>query len=182
MLKASWLLLLFPFILGLIDLEFKNFWIFLLVILLPLSFLQKAIVIYEDYNVTYLKKTIDLKYLYPIKTNEIRYSYLKSIDKEVEKLKENNVKVFFYGNFSHLFHYLYPSSSLNIKSFRQPVDTLIFFKEIDNTISKDDPSALFLINSYPESITDGYLSLFEKELIKSGFQRIEENSIIYYLK
>lgn len=181
-LKAASLLLLFPFILSLIDLKLKKFWFLILITLLPLSILQKAFVIYEDFNITDLDKTLDINLLYPISTNEFRYRQLKNIDKEVKELQEKDVKVFFYGNKSHIFHYLYPHTSLNINSFYQPLDTLLFLPNIEKALLKKDNSALFLVKSYPENKSKEDVNLLEIELLNRGFEKIEQNSLIYYLR
>lgn len=181
-LKAASLLLLFPFILNLIDLKLKKFWFLILITLIPLSILQKASVIYQDFKITDLNKTLDINLLYPIRTSEIRYEHLKTMDNEVRELQKKDIEVFFYGNNSHIFQYLYPENSLNIKSFRQPLDTLIFLPEIEKVIFKKDKIALFLVTSYPETKSKNNLSLLEVELIKRDFEKVEQDSLIYYLR
>lgn len=182
LLKAASLLLLFPFILCLIDLKLKKFWFLILITLMPLSILQKAFVIYEDFKITDLDKTLDINLLYSIRTNEFRYRQLKNIDKQVKELQEKDVDVFFYGDKSHIFHYLYPNTSLNINAFRQPVDTLLFLPNIEKALLKKDKSALFLVKSYPDHKSKEDVSLLEEELLKRGFEKIEQNSLIYYLR
>jgi len=181
-LKAASLLVLFPFILCLTDLKLKKFWFLILITLIPLSILQKASVIYQDFKFIDLNKTLDINLLYPIRTSEIRYNHLKNMENEVRELHKKDIKVFFYGNNSHIFQYLYPENSLNIKSFRQPVDTLIFLPEIEKELLKKDKIALFLVTSYPETKSKNNLSLLEVELVKRGFEKVEQNSIIYYLR
>ena len=181
-LKAAWFLMLFPFILTLLELNGTKFWTLIIITLLPMAIVQKVMVIYEDSNIFEINKTINIDLLNPIRTTEIRYNYLKNIDQGVNKLQRENVSVFFYGNQSHIFHYLYPLSSMNIKSFRQPVDTLLFLPEIENVLEGNNKSALFLIPSYPElEFTQG-VSLMELELLKRGYEKIEKKSLIFYLK
>lgn len=181
-LKMASLLLLFPFILSLIDLKLKKFWFILLITLLPMSILQKAFIIYEDNKIKDLDKILNLKLLHPIRTNEFRYNHLNNVDNLVKELQQNGIKVFFYGNNSHIFHYLYPNSSLSIKSFRQPVDTLLFLPDIEKALLEEDKTALFLVKSYPEQKLKEDISLLEEELLKIGFEIRKQNSLIYYLR
>ncbi|MCY2686940.1 hypothetical protein [Salinimicrobium sp. TH3] len=180
-LKASFLFLLFPFVLSNVKLKAKNFWISIIVVLIPFAFFGKFFRTYEDGEITTLKKTLDFEVLYPIQTSEERYKFLKTIDQQVTELQEQDVQVYFYGNKSHIFHYLYPDSSLDIKAFNQPVDDLIFYPIIKDEISDKAKVAIFLVTSYPES-TETSENILKKELLSRGFTKSGRGALTYLLK
>jgi hypothetical protein len=116
-----------------------------------------------------------------IKTTETRADFLESIDMEISELRKNNFQVYFYGDKSHIFHYLYPGTNLNINSFFQPLDDLVYYPKIEQIINKKQRVVVFLIDSYPGNVARKQTPL-EVALIKDGFDRIVKGSLVYYLK
>lgn len=181
LLKAYSLLLLLPFVLSMSKIQDKKYWLILVAVLIPFSILTKIFGVYEDKNLLVLNEELKLEKLSPIRTNTGRAEFLKETDAIVQQLKIRQVEVFFYGDKSHIFHYIYPESFLNISSFFQPVDDLGFFKEIENALQGKDDIAVFIVNSYPEN-SPSSVSLLEEELINIGFQIVEDDLLKYYLR
>lgn len=181
LLKAVSLFLLLPFVLSINDLKLKQYWLLILIVLLPFSLIEKLYSTYEDRDILSLNRTLDLELLKSINTNETRADFLKKIDREVIELKKNNVQVYFYGDKSHVFHYLYPETNLNINSFFQPVDELDYYPKIEQVISEKPRTAIFILDSYPgESFNE--LSSLEVSLVKDGFHNISKGDVFYYLR
>ena len=181
LLKASFLILLLPFILSSIKLKEKNFWISIIIVLIPFSIFGKLYRTYEDGNIFTLDSALKFDKLYPIRTSDKRQEFLQEIDQEVKKLREQGFKVYFYGNKSHIFQYLYPNTTLGIKAFDQPVDDLIFFPHIKNKFKNNSKVAIFLIANYPES-TKPVENVVEKELVERNFEKNQQGPVRYYLR
>jgi len=149
LLKAVSLFLLLPFVLSIYDLKLKQYWLLILIVLLPFSLIEKFYSSYEDRGILSLNRTLELKLLKPIKTTETRADFLEKIDVEVNELKKNNVQVYFYGDKSHIFHYLYPATNMNINSFFQPVDELAYYPKIKQGGKRKTPNCCFYSRFLP---------------------------------
>ncbi len=181
LLKAVYLFLLLPFVLSTIDLKLKRNWLLILIILLPFSLIAKYYGSYEDSNILSLDTSLELKLLKPIKTTKTRANFLKNIDNEIISLKKNNTNIYFYGDKSHIFHYMYPGTSFNINSFYQPVDELVYYPKIEQVIKGKYRTAIFIMDSYPgNSFRD--LSVVEQSLINDGFNLVDNGPIKYFFK
>ena len=130
LLKGYSLLVLVPFILSISEIRNKRYWFVLTIVLVPFSIFTKIFGIYEDKNLLVLNEKVVLEKLSPIRTNSERAKYLEKVGATVENLRSRGVKVYFYGDKAHIFHYLYPDTSLDIISFFQPVDNRDFLEEI----------------------------------------------------
>ena len=181
LLKAVSLFLLLPFVLSIYDLKLKQYWLLILIVLLPFSLIEKFYSSYEDRGILSLNRTLELKLLKPIKTTETRADFLEKIDMEVNELKKNNVQVYFYGDKSHIFHYLYPATNMNINSFFQPVDELAYYPKIKQVVNGKHRTAVFIVDSYPGDRSKDVSSV-ESSLIRDGFKRVNMEPIIYYLR
>src|SRR5690606_34767258 len=126
--------------------------------------------------------TLNIEMLQPIKTNEKRLVFLNQVNKKVKQLQDENVSIFFYGNKSHIFHYIYLNTALDIKAIDQPLNDLIFFPKIEEKISGKKAVAVFFVPSYPESIDNNEDNAVETELLKGGFEKSEEGSFTLLLK
>lgn len=181
LLKTSFLFLLLPFVLSAIPVRSSNFWNVILIILIPLAIFLKFHRTYEGQNIFSLNRTLKFELLHPIKTSEERLIFLDEVDKKVKQLQNENVSVFFYGNKSHIFHYLYPNTTLGIKAIDQPLENLIFFPQIEEKIRDKEKVAVFLIPSYPGS-PENIENAVEAKLIESGFKKSQEGSLNFLLK
>ena len=181
LLKAYSLLLLLPFVISLHELENRNYWLILLLVLIPFSIITKLFGVYEDKNMLALNTKLEIEELSPVYTNFIRQDYLQKTDVLVQQLNSQGVEVFFYGDKSHIFHFLYPATSLNISSFFQPVDDPDFFREFSEDLKYKDKIAVFIVNSYPEN-SPAPVSLLEMEIMNAGFKKVEDESLRYYLR
>ena len=180
LIKAGPLFILFPFIYEFSKLPVKKTYLIILVTLLPFAILEKPNSIYEDSNLAKLHYSTKIKTIQGISTNEKRAQFVNSIDDEYKTLTRMNYAVFFYGNKSHIFRYLYPSHDFNIKDFYQPLDDLLYLNLILNETNKFKKSAIFIVNDYPSENFDYYESVLEKELLKNHFKLVFKNKIIYY--
>ena len=97
-------------------------------------------------------------------------------------MREENVQVYFYGDKSHIFHYLYPSSSLGIINFNQNIQNANKEPKLQKLLMSKGEIALFLIASYPSNTFGLQENPLEAELMKSGFKKVIKNHIFYYLK
>jgi len=181
LLKTSFLFLLLPFVLCLVPIKYINYWRSILIILIPFAVFGKFYRTYEDSNILKLNNTIDLELLYPIRTSKERNIFLYEVDQKVKQLEKDNVSVFFYGDKNHIFHYLYPKSSLDIKAFTQPMENLIFLPKILDKVIDKTNVAVFLIHSYPGSNKNPE-NLVEPELTTIGFKKIQEGPVEYLIK
>lgn len=181
LLKAVSLFLLLPFVLSFNDLKFKQYWLLILIVLLPFSLIEKLYSTYEDSGILSLNTTLDLDLLKSINTNETRADFLKKIDREVTELKKNNVQVYFYGDKSHIFHYIYPDANMNINSFFQPIDDFDYYSKFEHVLNIKNSTAIFIVDSYPGkfSQTTSQLNVF---LLSIGFKRVDAGQAIYYLR
>lgn len=159
----------------------KKYWLILAAVLIPFSVLIKVFGVYEDKNLMALDEEVKLEKLFPIHTNSEWSNFLKDIDTTVQNLTAQGVEVFFYGDKAHIFHYLYPETSLYLSSFFQPVNDLVFFDEIEKVLCGKESVALFVVNSYPENSTSP-LSLLELEVINNGFEKVEDGKVRFYLR
>src|SRR5690606_26595406 len=150
-LKTSFLFLLLPFILCSIPINSSNYWKSILMLLVPFAIFGKLYRTYEDVHIGRLNKTLELELLEPIRTTNTRYDYLNKIDHLINQLEDEKFDVFIYGNNSHIFHYLYPQTTLEIKAFNQPVEDTIFLPHILEKVKDKAKVALFFIDSYPET-------------------------------
>jgi hypothetical protein len=175
------LLVLVPFVLSVSELRNKKYWFILIAVLIPFAIVTKIFGIYEDKNLLVLNEELRLEKLSPIHTNSERAGYLEQVDTIVKNLKSKGVKVYFYGDKAHIFHYLYPETSFEIISFFQPVDKPDFFEELKKKIDGNSKVAVFLISSYPE-VSDLTGSLIEQKLSKTGFQLVKALELNYYIK
>lgn len=187
LLKGYSLFVLFPFILSFGELRQteRKYWFVLIFALIPFSLVNKVYGIYEEKNILVLTKVPQNELLTPIRTSDVRKRFLDSIEEQVKDLQAQNFQVYFYGDKSHIFNYLYPESSLGIASFFQPVDDPIYFPQIKKELraQKGKSIALFIVDSYPRT-NDLDRSLFEEMLLKLNFFRMEDKSEEYriYLK
>lgn len=180
LLKGYSLFVLFPFVFGIGNSVGKNYWSILLLVLIPFSFINKFFGIYEDKNLFSLNAVPGHELLIPIRTCKSRGQYLDAVDAEVKELRNRDIKVYFYGDKSHIFHYLYPGSSLGISSFFQPLNNLDFFSVIQQRSREEREIAIFLINSYPEISPES--SILESTLVQNNFTRVEKGGAVFYLK
>lgn len=181
LLKAVSFFLLLPFVLSINDLKVKQYWLLIFIILLPFSIIEKFYSSYEDKGILSLNRTSELKLLNYINTNEARADFLENINAEVSKLKNDNIHVYFYGDKSHIFHYLYPETNMNINSFFQPVEELMYNSEIKKNISHKNSTAIFIVDSYPSEISTKPTPL-ENFLLDLGFKKTSAGKIKYYLR
>lgn len=181
LLKAVSLFLFLPFVLSITILNLKRFWLLIVIVLLPFSLIEKFHSSYEDKGIFSLNKTSELKLLKPINTSEVRAEFLDNINAKVLELKSDNVQVYFYGDKSHIFHYLYPETNMNINSFFQPVDELMYNSQIKKIISNKKRIAIFIVDSYPGEISRK-ISALQIFLLNEGFKKVDDKQLVYYLK
>lgn len=181
LLKATSLFLLIPFILSFYNFKPQPYWTVILVILLPLSLFEKLSSIYEDKSFPALNTPVNIGLLTPIRTTETRAAYLENIEREVKELKKNNVHVYFYGNKSHIFHYLYPETTLNINFFFQPTDDLKYYSHLIRKSNNYENIAIFIVDSYP-GINSKNEHLVGVKLLSDGFKKVKTESCIYFFK
>lgn len=180
LLKGYSLFLLFPFVISISKADFDEFWSALLLILIPFSLLNKSFGIYQDKNLIFLNENPKHGLLHSIYTSEERGQYINYVSEQVENLNSKNIDIYFYGDKSHIFQYLYPENKLGISSFIQPVNELSFISEIEEVMKTEDEFAIFLIGSYPElEIKD--LTLMEKELLVKGFKKSGGDAVDLFL-
>lgn len=181
LLKGYSLFVLFPFVFGIGNPPGKKYWAALLLVLIPFSFVNKLYGIYEDKNLLSLNAVPRHELLSPIRTNEFRAQYLDAIDAEVKGLGSRDINVYFYGDKSHIFHYLYPQSVVISGSFHQSIEDLASKAKIKKMLQGKDNFAIFIIHSYPER--SGFpTSALEGDFQQAGLDRIEKDLFIYYLK
>ncbi len=181
LLKATSLFLLLPFVLSFLNFKPEPYWMLILIVLLPFSLIEKLSMTYEDKGIPALDTTVNINSLNIIKTTGTRAAFLENIDAEIKELKKNNVQVYFYGDKSHIFHYLYPETSMNINSFFQPVEELIYYPQIEQQIRGHDRVAIFVIEAYPGNEASVVYPLEEK-LLNDGFEKLVKGSFDYYLR
>ena len=138
LLKVAPLLIIFPFIYQFSELATKKLYLVLLISILPFAIFEKANSIYEDSNLVQLRFTTNIKSIQGINTTLKRARFSNSIDAQYKKLIHDNYAVFFYGNKSQIFNYLYPSFDLHIKDFHQPVNDLLYLNQIYLLITRSD--------------------------------------------
>lgn len=181
LLKGYSLFVLFPFIFSLGKWAGKNYWTLLLLLLIPFSFLNKVYGIYEDKNLFFLSSVPGHEWLSPVHTSELRAHYLDAIDAGLEELRNKDIKVYFYGDKSHIFHYLYPQSLVLSDSFHQPVDDPASKAKIEKMLQGRDDFAIFIIHSYPERVVVPGSS-WDLEFQKMGLDRRKNGPLTYYQK
>lgn len=181
LLKATFLVVLLPFVLSYVNFKMNGYWLLIFFILIPFSILENFYKTYEDQGILHLDQRLENEVLYPVKTTSRRSEFLKGVDMEVKQLKEKNIPVFFYGDKSHIFHYLYPDSDLNINSFYQPLEDMTYYPHIKKVINDNENAAIILVGSYPEIDSNAH-SVLETRLVTDGLKKIETKFIIYYLK
>ncbi|WP_423818722.1 hypothetical protein V5739_14305 [Salinimicrobium sp. TIG7-5_MAKvit] len=181
--KGYSLFVLFPFVFSMGHSVGKTYWSILLLVLIPFSLVNKLYGVYEDKNLLSLNAVPKHKLLSPIRTSKSRSQYLNAIDAEVKELRKRNIKVYFYGDKSHAFQYLYPENSFGIASFFQPVDNIEFISHIQEALSlyKGQDIAIFVVDSYPGLDTE-VLSSFEKMLLKLKFERKDSLKAKLYVR
>ncbi|WP_172822460.1 hypothetical protein [Gillisia sp. Hel1_33_143] len=182
LLKAAFLFLLFPFLLIILSPKNARFWIGNLILICFLGITVKVISPYEDDNMWNLNAPLNIHQLYLVRTTKQRADYITDITYERQRLLGKDIDVYFYGNKSHIFNYLYPSSSLGISDFNQNLENSNFQIKIQNILKKKRNLALFLTTSYPNKIIYSSQSLLEKELMELGFEKVLKNQVLYYLK
>lgn len=178
LLKASLMLVLFPFVLSQNKEKKISIWKLILMVMLPFSLMENFSQTYEDGSIIRVTDGSNLKKLKPIMTTEFRNAFINSINKEVDSLEQSGFDVIFYGNKSHLFNYLYPSQ-YNSREFNQPLNDSSFFQIMKN---REDLSktAIFLIDKYPERKGNEINGQIENKLYCQGFE-IKNNGISTYL-
>ncbi len=181
LLKVAPLLIIFPFVYQFSELATKKLYLVLLITILPFAILEKANSIYEDSKLVQLRYTTNTKFIQGINTTFQRARFVNLIDSEYKKLTHDNYAVFFYGNKSQIFNYLYPSFDLNIKDFHQPINDLLYLNQISNVAKNYKKVAIFIVNDYPSLNIDNHDSVLEKELLKNDFKPVFKNSIVYYI-
>lgn len=108
LLKSGMLFLMFPFVYCVNNSGTSKFWHLVLVLIIPFSVLEKLYGTYEEQPIFKLTTTVDLPKLNGIRTSNLRYSFLREVDRKVQEFEHKGIPVYFYGNKSHIFHYLYP--------------------------------------------------------------------------
>jgi len=181
LLKAASLFLLLPFVLSFQNIKPDKYWLLILIVLVPFSFIEKLSGTYEDDGIPVLNTTLTIPALHPVKTTKTRAAFLEKINSEIRELKKNNVEVYFYGDKSHIFHYLYPETSMNIDFFFQPIDDLIYYSHLKKKLEGRERVAIFIIQSYPGNETR-MQHIVGEELLNDGFKKIKTESFDYYLK
>ena len=181
LLKGYSLFVLFPFVFRMGHSVGKTYWSILLLVLIPFSFLNKFYGIYEDKNLLSLNAVPKHKLLSPIRTSKSRAQYLDEIDAKMKELKNSDVKVYFYGDKSHIFYYLYPETVLIYNSFYQPFNDPDLQNKIEKALWERENIAIFIVETYPVNSTSSIISI-EKKIQRKGFEKIEEGSLSYYLK
>lgn len=182
LLKATSLFLLLPFVLSFSNFKINSYWILTAIVLLPFALIEKLSIIYEDRGISALNTTINIDLFNNISTTETRADFLERIDAEIKELKNRNVQIYFYGDKSHIFHYQFPETNLNIASFFQPIDNLMYFSKIDEKIKNKEQVAIFMVDSYPGNQTGSQPNVIGEKLIQEGFKKIEMASFSYFLK
>lgn len=181
LLKGYSMFLLLPFILAIIDLKFKLFWFTVMLAIVPFTVFTKIWAPYQDMNLLAYNTTLNHELLYPIRTKEIRAVYLEEIDTLIKELVKQNYKVYFHGNRSHIFEYLYPGSAFKIRAFSQPLNDLTYLPQIIQETSNKAKVAIFLVPHYPEFPVTNF-DLLEEELLKMNFVKAEKYNQIFFLK
>ncbi len=181
LLKAASLFLLLPFVISSQSWKPDKYWKLLLIVLVPFSLIENISSTYEDRSLPAMSSQLQINLLKPIRTSATRANFLHHIDTEIEKLQDRDIQVFFYGDKSHIFHYLYPETSLNIASFFQPVDELIYYTEIKEKIVNNGRVAIFIVDSYPHQQKLKQHKL-EKKLLEDGFKKTVEGSLTYFIR
>ena len=175
-LKISLLFVIIPF--AIIRSQFYSAISLLLLLSLPFSFVENMDNYYEDQSMVKLDKSLNIKELTGIYTNQTRSEFVENIAEEVKILEENKVEIFFYGNKSHLFTYLYPEKGLTYNFYQEPGQ---FFKDY-SYLRNGDRIAVFYIDLYPTQqniIKESEMALIFKS---EGFKKINKNGFYYFYK
>jgi len=181
LLKGYSMFLLLPFILSTIDLGLKRFWFVVMLAIIPFTVITKILSPYQDMHLLTHDTTLNHNLLSSIKTKKVRAEYLLEIDKQVKDLKTQSYKIYFYGNKSHIFEYLYPDNSFGIRAFWRPIDDSKYLPQIKREILNKPKVAIFLVPNYPESPIDDF-GLMEDELLKMNFKKTVMNEHVVFLK
>lgn len=182
LIKASFFFLMFPFTILMLKLKNHKFWLGTLVIISTLGVVTKLAFPYQDSNFFKLDSAVSIAALSPIKTQEDRAEYLENVIQEINHLKRKRIAVYFYGNKSHIFHYLYPETTFDLKNFNQSLQDTSFYPEIERLIESKEKVAIFLIKDYPENSKNNSTSLLGDWLLETRFKKIQHNGLSYYLR
>ena len=180
LLKTYSLIVLLPFVIGISELKNQKYWLLLVIVLIPFSIGTKIFGIYEDRNLFVLNEEIKVEKLSSIHTNRIRKHYLEKTDKIIQQLKDKDARVYFYGDKSHIFHYLYPENLCGVNSFYQPTNDPAVLEDIQKNLKGEVKIALFVIDSYPEN-EQPLEKVFQNFLQNYNFQKVKDGPVTYYL-
>lgn len=182
LLKAYSLTFLLAFVLSINEVQHKEYWKLLLLVLIPFSILTKFVGIYEDKNLYSLSEKIEFGELTNVYTNKDRKNFLLETDMIVKQLQERGIEVFFYGDKSHVFSYLYPKTSFNLNRFSQPEKDLFEIDEVLKTVEGKAGVAIILITQYPEREDPSEIIWQQSELNYYGFREVSDGNVKYFLK
>ena len=178
LLKSSLLIVLLPFALMFSELEKVK--VLMLLFLLPFSIFEGLFSIYEDKNVFALESKPEIEVLSSIRTSNTRSDYIENIADKVVDLRQQGFLVYFYGDKSHIFTFLYPKTSLASGAFFQPLDDPKILWKVKSELENDNKMAIFIVDSYPDqnkNIEDTKLVRGLKEL---NFEKVK-NNLVYYV-
>ena len=154
--------------------------------ILPFAIIEKVNYIYQDSRLYKLSFLTNKNQLLGIHTTENRANFVNKMDKEYNYLIKNNYAVFFYGNKSHLFNFLYPKYNLKIADFHQTVDNDLYANKIIIETNKYKKNvAVFIVDHYPRTDGDDFdvsSSIVVNKLIKNNFTPIVKDDFVYYIK
>ncbi|WP_183075504.1 glycosyltransferase family protein [Gillisia mitskevichiae] len=182
LIKASFLFILFPFIAVILKPTRIKFWVGTLIVTCFLGITNKVLIPYEDANFLKLNNSVNIPKLSQIRTQGERSDYLEDVDKEIAKLLNEDINPYFYGSKSHIFNYLYPFASINIKDFNQDLMNSEINPKMQRLMKSKEKIAIFLTYKYPENSYYTDLSALEERLLNEGFEKISKGKILYYIR
>lgn len=160
LLKSGLMLVILPFLLNDFKISLKSYWLIIFFLLLPLAVSEKLYKTYEDDSILKLQKIEAIDKLRFIHTTPERKLFLKKVIAKADSLQKNDYDLAFYGDKSHIFKYLYPTS-LNSLEFYQPEATFYEYTQSIQNASRIK-LAIIEVQAYPENLWEGQVNIHVK--------------------
>lgn len=166
--KTAFIIVLFPFLYTKAQFKYKEIFILLLIVLLPLT-------ISEKYNVKFMDKPQNqlLARFNPPKINNI-HSTSEKVDRverilnDCNKIKNNNA-ICFYGVDSYIFSYLINGGKLDNLSYEMKLNNQIEINNIQNQITKKNHPYFYIVS---DEIDINKISEIESKILNYNYQRV----------
>lgn len=164
----------FPFLYSKSSAEAKEYFIWILVLILPFAILEKRDIKFMDEKQSALTGVYDLPSIEGIHSTPERIQYVEEVLRECTTLQQKKIPYLLYGLNSHIFNYLIKNSESKFNTFAMKLDNVEEIRRLEFLLRKE---RIGVVITAPE-IETTKLTIFEKKIQDLDYFRFAKKGYV----